>query len=397
MKVTTLPLDKLIPYARNPRKNARAVATVKASLQEFGWQQPIVIDEQHVILAGHTRYLAALELGWTDAPVQIAKDLTPTQAKAYRLMDNKSHERAEWDRELLALEIDDLKEMEFDLDLTGFDADELAGIRLEGDSDESSADTEPQIDRAEELRVKWDVKTGDIWICGEHRLLCGDSTKEEDVGRLFQGDRPHLMITDPPYGINYDADWRNHAGPSISSRAIGKVVNDDRADWREAWALFPGDVVYVWHSGLKSVEVAASLVDCGFVLRSQIIWGKNNLVIGRGDYHPKHEPCWYAVRKGKTGHWQGDRKQTTLWDIDKPSKSETGHSTQKPIECMARPMRNNSQPGDLIYEPFSGSGTTIIAGENLKRTVRAIEISPAYVAVALQRWADHTGNTPVRI
>ncbi len=204
------------------------------------------------------------------------------------------------------------------------------------------------------------------------------------------------MVTDPPYGVEYDANWRNEAmradGTPIAGCAVGKVINDDRADWREAWALFPGEVAYVWHAGIFSPTVADSLVACGFELRTLIVWGKNNLVIGRGHYHPKHEPCWYAVRKGGTGHWQGDRKQTTLWSIDKPTKSETGHSTQKPIECMRIPIENNSKAGDEIYEPFSGSGTTIIAAEQTARICYAMELSPAYVDVAVRRWQQYTGK-----
>ena len=210
---------------------------------------------------------------------------------------------------------------------------------------------------------------------------------------------PHLMVTDPPYGVEYDADWRNKAlradGTPIAGCAVGKVLNDDRADWREAWALFPGDVAYVWHAGSRSHVVADSLVACGFNLYSLIVWGKNTLIIGRGHYHPKHEPCWYAVRKGKTGHWQGDRKQTTLWSIDKPQKSETGHSTQKPIECMRIPIENNSRAGDAIYEPFSGSGTTIIAAEQTGRICYAMELSPNYVDVAVRRWQQYTGKRAV--
>lgn len=207
------------------------------------------------------------------------------------------------------------------------------------------------------------------------------------------------MVTDPPYGIEYDAEWRNNAlradGTPIAGRAVGKVLNDDQADWREAWALFPGEVAYVWHAVNKSNIVADSLLACGFDIRAQVIWAKNQLVIGRGHYHPKHEPCWYAVKKGGTGHWQGDRKQTTLWEINKPQKSETGHSTQKPIECMRRPIENNSQPGDAIYEPFSGSGTTIIAAEQTGRRCYAMELSPQYVDVAVRRWQQFTGKTAV--
>ncbi|WP_394367202.1 DNA-methyltransferase [Prosthecodimorpha hirschii] len=199
------------------------------------------------------------------------------------------------------------------------------------------------------------------------------------------------MVTDPPYGVDYDPEWRERAGVNTSTAAKGKVLNDDRADWREAWALFPGDVAYVWHAGLFAGTVGESLIASGFKLRSQIIWDKGQLVLSRGDYHWQHEPCWYAVR-GK-GHWSGDRKQTTVWAIAKPQKSETGHGTQKPVECMRRPIENNSSPGQAVYEPFSGSGTTIIAGEQSGRSVYAVELNPAYVDIAVERWQAFTGST----
>jgi DNA modification methylase len=213
---------------------------------------------------------------------------------------------------------------------------------------------------------------------------------------VLAGVKPHLMVTDPPYGVEYDADWRNKAmradGTAIAGMATGKVMNDDKADWSEAWALFPGEVAYVWHAGLFAGTVADSLTSNGFKLRSQIIWAKSNFAIGRGDYHWHHEPCWYAVKEKATGHYNGDRKQTTLWQIPKPQKSETGHSTQKPIECMKRPIENNSSPGQAVYEPFSGSGTTIIAAEMTGRCCYAIELNPAYVDVAVTRWQDFTGQ-----
>jgi DNA modification methylase len=203
------------------------------------------------------------------------------------------------------------------------------------------------------------------------------------------------MASDPPYGVNYDPAWRNRAGVSATDRT-GAVSNDHRADWREAWALFPGDVAYVWHAGRYSRIVAESLEACGFAIRSQIIWAKSRLVLGRGDYHYQHEPCFYAVREGKTGHWQGARDQTTLWSIatrgDETEDPETVHGTQKPMECMRRPILNNSAPGDAIYEPFSGSGTTLIAAEMTGRRCLAMEIDPAYCDVAVQRWQDLTGK-----
>jgi DNA modification methylase len=230
---------------------------------------------------------------------------------------------------------------------------------------------------------------------GGHRLLCGDSTKAEDVERLLDGARPLLMVADPPYGVAYDADWRNHTGDlGRTARAVGKVVNDDRADWREAWALFPGDVAYVWHGGIKAHIVAESLLACGFDLVAQIVWAKNQLVIGRGNYHPQHEPCWYAVRRGKARRFTDDRTQTTLWAIPKPRKSETGHSTQKPVECIARPMRNHRF--SEVYDPFLGSGTTLIAAEQLGRRCFALEIAGAYCDLSVRRWEAFTGRRATR-
>ena len=213
-----------------------------------------------------------------------------------------------------------------------------------------------------------------------------------------------IWFTDPPYGVNYDPEWRNEAGVSATMRT-GKVANDDRADWRQAWALFPGDVAYVWHAGNMAHTVAESLVANGLNIRAQIIWAKERLVMGRGDYHWQHEPCWYAVRKNAAGKWAGDRKQTTLWHIQNHNpmggvkrdgaEAVTGHGTQKPVECMKRPIENNSSPGQAVYEPFSGSGTTIIAGEMTGRSIHAIELSPAYVDVAIIRWQEFTGEQAV--
>jgi len=233
-------------------------------------------------------------------------------------------------------------------------------------------------------------------LAGRHRLVCGDATEVGAVDAALAGVQPHLMVTDPPYGVEYDADWRNRAdranGKPYGGRAIGKVSNDDRCDWREAWALFPGAVAYVWHGGLHVTTVAESLQAAGFDVRAQIIWAKNNIAIGRGHYHWQHEPCWYAVRKGGVGSWQGDRKQSTLWQIDKPRASETGHSTQKPVECMQRPIVNNSSAGQAVYDPFVGSGTTIIAAEITGRLCHAIELAPGYVDVAVQRWQAFAGG-----
>jgi DNA modification methylase len=397
MKLETVGIETLSPDPANVRKHGqRNMDAIKASLRRFGQQKPIVVDAKGIVLAGNGTLAAARELGWREIQI-VRTELTGSQATAFGIADNRSAELAEWD-EKLADVLASLKAEDFPLEEIGFDLDELEALKPEVKSD---ADAEPQIDKAEELRARWGVELGQVWQLGEHRITCGDSTSAEVVKRLLGDEKPHLMVTDPPYGVEYDANWRNEAmradGSQIGGRAVGKVLNDDKADWREAWALFPGDVAYVWHAGVMAGSVSESLVAIDFVIRSQIIWAKQVFAIGRGDYHWQHEPCWYAVRKGATGHYNGDRTQSTLWEIDKPQKSETGHSTQKPIECMERPIRNNSKPGELVYEPFSGSGTTIIACERTGRKCRAIELNPAYVAVAIQRWADATGKEPRKL
>jgi DNA modification methylase len=234
-----------------------------------------------------------------------------------------------------------------------------------------------------------------VWILGKHRIVCGDCTDQGTVDKALNGVKPHLMVTDPPYGVEYNPAWRAEAGVNKNKAKMGKVLNDDRADWREAWALFPGDVAYVWHASLFTREVLDSLEACGFKHRSMIIWSKDRFTLGRGDYHWQHEPAWYVVKDGKTGHYAGGRSQSTVWTIPARDDKGVGHGTQKPVECMKRPIENNSSPGQAVYEPFSGSGTTIIAGEMTGRCVHAIELNPAYVDVAVKRWQDFTGKQAI--
>jgi DNA modification methylase len=386
-------VSELVPYARNARVHSlEQINQIAELISEWGWTVPVLVDEEGGIIAGHGRVLAAIKLGIDVVPTMVARGWTEAQKRAYGLVDNKLTLNAGWDDDLLRIELSGLQELNFDLGLTGFSDLELGDIladRTAGLTDPDDAPAEPANPVSE---------TGDVWLLGSHRLLCGDSTNAADVEKALNGVKPHLMVTDPPYGVNYDPDWRNRAKWSNGNhggRAVGTVENDGRADWREGWALFPGDVAYCWHAGLRANAVFDSFTSAGFEIRAQIIWAKNNLVIGRGNYHIQHEPCWYAVRKGKTAHWAGDRKQTTLWHIDKPQKSETGHSTQKPVECMRRPIENNSSPGQAVYEPFSGSGTTIIAGEMTGRAIHAIEIMPAYVDVAVLRWQAFTGKEAI--
>lgn len=378
------PLATLIPFAKNARTHSDAqVAQIAASIREFGWTNPILVDAGDGIIAGHGRLMAARKLGMDAVPVIELAGLSEAQKRALVIADNKLALNAGWDEELLGLELADLVALGFDLALTGFDELEIARLTSPGSAGLTDPDAIPDVPEAPVSRH------GDLWLLGNHRLICGDSTNAADVAAVLGNVQPHLLVTDPPYGVSYDPAWRERFGTG-ADLATGKVLNDDRADWREAWALFPGDVMYVWHGALHATTVAASLEVSGFAVRAQIIWDKTRLVIGRGDYHWQHEPAWYAVRKGKTGHWAGDRKQTTVWAIPH-RKSPTGHGTEKPVECMKRPIENNSSPGQAVYEPFCGSGTTIIAAEMTGRVCHAIELDPRYVDVAIRRWQDFTG------
>lgn len=373
-------LEDLTPYAQNSRTHSDAqIANLVRSIQRFGWTNPVLINGKGGIIAGHGRVLAAKEIGMLAVPCIRLDHLSEAEERALIIADNALAEQAGWDEAMLRAELEALAELDFDLSLTGVEEREIKRMLAS-----IGGATDP--DEAPELAPAVSIP-GDIWIMGDHRIICGSSTDAQTVEALLDGARPHLMVTDPPYGVEYDAA---KARPTSKESARGKVLNDDRADWREAWALFPGDVMYVWHAMLHSGEVIDSIESCQFVIRAEIIWAKSQLVMSRGHYHPKHESCWYAVRDGAKSHWAGDRKQTTVWEIDKPMKSETGHSTQKPIECMRRPIENNSRPGDMIYEPFSGSGTTIIAGEMTARRVFAVELNPQYVDVAVRRWEQFT-------
>lgn len=351
--------------------------------RHFGIIEPLRVWQGKVI-DGEAWFAAAAQLQLAYVPVIDLSDMSELDARAYAIAIKRLTELGKWDWLEVISEWDWLEDQAFDnITATAFDENERDRIRhLNVDRDER----ENEVPELQALVVS---KPGDVWRLGDHRLMCGDATVKEDVAKLLNGITPHLMVTDPPYGIDYHPEWRNEAKWSTGDKSGGamlKVTNDDNADWREAWALFPGDVVYVWHAGTRSHIVADSLIACGFVIRAQIIWRKNSLVVGRGNYHHQHEPCFYAVRKGKTGQWHGDRKQSTIWDIDKPNKSETGHSTQKPVETALRPLLNNSKREDYVYEPFNGSGTTIIAAEQCGRHMLAMELAPEYVDLAVRRW-----------
>lgn len=382
----------LEPYARNPRTHSKEqVAQIAASIAEFGWTNPVLIDEAGGIIAGHGRVLAAKLAGIDKVPCIVVDGLTEAQRRALVIADNGLALASGWDEAMLAGELAALEGAGFDMGVLGFDDDELARLMAPAPFVKDPAKDPEQ---APEPPANPRTRLGDVWVMGNHRIACGDATDAETVATVLGGATPALMVTDPPYGVEYDAAWRVERGASTKA-AVGKVHNDNRADWREAWRLFHGDVAYVWHSDRHSAVVFASLAATGFEVRAQVVWAKSRMVLSRGHYHFQHEPCWYAVRKGGTAHWTGKRDQTTLWEIEHAA-SETGHSTQKPIEAMRRPIENNSNPGGSVYDPFAGSGTTIVAAELTGRRCYAIELSPAYVDVCVERWQGVTGGVAVR-
>ncbi len=346
LRLEIWPLHRLIPSARNARTHSDAqIAEIAGSIRAFGFSNPILVSEEGGVIAGHGRLAAARQLGLPDVPVIVLEGLSELQRRQLNLADNRIALNAGWDLEMLSLELTDLSVLGADLSTLGFTADELAKALNTGRT--NGLTDEDDLPELEETAIS---AVGDIWLADLHRIGCGDSTEPEIVSALLDGVTPALMVTDPPYGVNYDPAWRHRAGVNRSARR-GKVANDDHADWGAAWALFPGNIAYVWHGALHAITVADSLERHGFTIRAQIIWAKERLVMGRGDYHWQHEPAWYAVRT--KGNWVGDRKQTTLWTIASGKQdAQTVHGTQKPVECMRRPMLNNSNPKESCMTLF---------------------------------------------
>lgn len=379
------------PNPNNPRFiRDEKFEQLKASINDFPKMmalRPIVIDSDGVVLGGNMRLRALQELGFNEIPdewVRRADELTEEEKRRFIITDNVGY--GQWDWDILANE---------------WEADELAAWGLEV-PDQWGEELEAEEDNYQEPEnMQVDVVTGDLIEIGRHRLLCGDSTSADDVEKLLQGKEPYLMVTDPPYGVIYDPTWRHKAGINNSSRT-GKVQNDDKADWTETWSLAPCRVAYIWHDGKQTATVQQSLENCDFEIRAQIIWNKQQMVFSRGDYHWKHEPCWYAVKKGNKGNWAGDRKQTTVWDIqsilqaskNKEEDAAQVHGTQKPVECMSRPIGNHD--GD-VYDPFLGSGTTMVAAHQLGRICYGIDIDPKYCQVIIDRMHKLDPELPIKI
>lgn len=386
LRLERWPVERLLPSPRNARTHSdKQVAEIAGSIRAFGFSSPILVGEDGDVIAGHGRLAAARLLGLTEVPVIVVSGLSEVQRRQLMLADNRIALNAGWNLQMLNLELRDLSELGADLKSWGFSKLELArALRpvAAGLTDE---------DQVPELTEKAVTVLGDVWCAGDHRIACGDSTDTTAVEALLRGPKPNLMVTDPPYGVAYDPTWRHRAGVNRSKR-VGKVRNDHQADWGPVWKTFPGSIAYVWHGALHAATVAHSLTQQGFAIRSQIIWAKERMVMSRGDYHWAHEPCWYAVRD--KGNWTGDRKQTTLWMIASGGQdTKTVHSTQKPVECMRRPMQNNSSPGEPVYDPFLGSGTTLIAAETTGNACLGFEIDRRYVDVAVKRWQAFSGKS----
>jgi len=405
MSIELWAVEDVKPYPKNARRiSESAIAKVADSIRQFGWRQPIVVDQAGVIIIGHVRRLAAIKLELKQVPVHVAKDLDPAKVRALRLADNRSHDEAKWDTELLGVELAELASMGLDLASTGFD-----GLEIDRLLDARSEEEEPAAPAPPDVALS---RPGDLWLLGKHRLLCGDCSVAANVQRVIASPSPLLMVTDPPYGVELDMEWRdrrsvNKRGSSEKSYMMqtakttkGAVSSDVRRDWSKAYELVGSlQVVYVWHASLHTIEVGSGLLRAGFELRQQIIWNKPIAPFSRCHYHWKHEPCWYAVKKGKTASWSGAKDQTTIWDAHSPkqimgagAEEKTTHPTQKPLELMRRPIINHTKRDDAVYEPFCGSGTTLIACENTKRRCYAIEIDPRFVDVILDRWEKVSGG-----
>ena len=382
-KLRTFKLKDLKEYEKNPRQlNEKQAAQLKTSLEKFGLIDRPVATTDGRLIGGHQRKRMLSEMGIAEVECYVPDvDLSEKEIEELNIRLNKN--TGEWDFDVLA------NEWEYDdLIVWGFEPEELTGFEAEEVPEEEAGGLlEPKAD-SDAI-----AKLGDVFELNEHRLVCGDSTDALAVAKCVNGQIPILMVTDPPYGVNYDATWRNESGRGC--KASGKVKNDDQSDWQLAWELFPGSVCYVWCASLFVATVQKSLMDNGFKPINLLIWMKQHFALSRGDYHWQHEPCWYAVKEGASHNWQGSRKESTVWEISnlntfgKGDEERTAHSTQKPLECMARPIRNNSAKGERVYDPFLGSGTTLIAAESLGRICHAIELSPAYVDMAIERWLKY--------
>jgi DNA modification methylase len=391
------PIDKLLPYVRNARQHSdEQIAQIAASIAEFGFVNPILTGADGVLVAGHGRLAAARKLGLPTVPVVVLDHLTPTQRRALVLADNRLAELATWDDALLRIELEALQDDGFDLDLTGFDADALA---------ELLADEEPQIegrtedDAIPEMPEEPVSKPGDVWRLGPHRLVCGDATTAEAYARLFpDGERADMVFTDPPYNVNYANSAKDKLRGKhrpILNDALGEGFYDFLFDALALIMAHTRGAIYVAMSSSELDTLQAAFRAAGGHWSTFIIWAKNTFTLGRSDYQRQYEPILYGWPEGATRHWCGDRDQGDVWQIKKPAKNDL-HPTMKPVDLVERAIRNSSRPGDVVLDPFGGSGTTLIAAEKAGRVARLIELDPKYADVIVRRWQDFTGQQATR-
>ncbi|NBW22244.1 MAG: site-specific DNA-methyltransferase, partial [Caulobacteraceae bacterium] len=387
-KIEQWAIDKLIPYARNSRTHSDAqVAQIAASIKEFGFTNPVLIDGEGGIIAGHGRVIAARKLGLSEVPCIRLEHLTEAQKRAYVIADNRLALNSGWDTEMLKVEFADLQELGFDLELTGFDLDEikelLAPVGTEGLTDPDDAPPLPETPR---------TVPGDIWVMGKHRLLCGDSTSMDDLAKLCEGQLVDMWLTDPPYNVAYEGKTKDAL----------KIKNDEMGDdqfrqfLRDAYTaadtvMKPGAVFYIWHADSEGYNFRGAAKDAGWTVRQCLIWEKSSMVMGRQDYHWKHEPCLYGWKEGAGHLWAADRKQTTILEFDKPSRNGE-HPTMKPVALFEYQMLNNTKGGDIVLDSFGGSGTTLVAAEKNGRIAYLMELDPKYCDVIVKRWQNFTGK-----
>jgi len=388
MNIQQLPIDAIKPFADNPRVHPEsAIDKVAGSIKTFGWQQPIVVDKDNVIIAGHTRFKAARQLGLTEVPVLIAAHLSPAQAAAYRLADNRSSEETSWDQDLLRQALSDLNAENTDLTLTGFDSVEIDNLLISLKQLENHHSDE---DACPDVPDKTCSQTGDVWCLDRHRVMCGDATNPQHIQSVMQDDKADLMFTDPPYNVDYHGytkDQKTLSQDNLTATEFCDFLN--KAFAACASVLKSTASLYICHSSSHQKLFQQALEANGITIRNQIIWAKHHFAWGKGRYKFQHEPIFYCHLKGQQDAWYGDKKQTTLWRIDKPFANRL-HPTMKPVVLIERALRNSSQADNVIFDPFGGSGSTLIACEKMGRRARLLEVDPRYVDVIVARWQEYT-------